>query len=260
MEPFGVVTGAAVPLLADDINSDQIIPSAYLKDLHADLAASFLAYMRRRPDGSPNLDFVLEKPQYRQAPILVAGSNFGRGSSREHAVWAMRAFGIRCVVGLRPAELFRENCLRNGVLTVVPSEGGMATLARQVVQVDGHRPFSVDLETCEIRGPDGWRLPFDIAAHERAALLEGLDDAGMTLKHLDAIEAWEARTAADRPFMQAPIVRAARRTEPDAVCRPCQNLTRPQAVATQKWTTGLKQDRHAETTKAPVEKSTGACH
>lgn len=211
MEPFRAVTGAAVPLPLDDLNTDQIIPSAYLKDLHADLAEGFLAYMRRRPDGSVDPDCVLEKPQYRQAPILVVGANFGCGSSREHAVWALRAFGIRCVVGLRPAELFRENCLRNGVLTVVPSEADMALLARHVAQVDGHAPFRVDLETCEIRGPEGLRLGFEIAAHERAALLEGLDDAGMTLKHLDAIEAWEARTAAERPFMQAAIVGAARR-------------------------------------------------
>ena len=211
MEPFRVATGAAAPLLMDDINSDQIIPSAYLKDLHADLASGFLAYMRRRPDGGHNLDFVLEKPQYRQAPILVVGANFGCGSSREHAVWAMRAFGVRCVVGLRPAELFSENCLRNGVLTVVPSENDMAALARHVVQADGHQPFSVDLEACEIRGPDGYRLCFEIAAHERAALLDGLDAAGMTLKHLAAIEAWEERAAADRPFMQAPIRGAPRR-------------------------------------------------
>jgi 3-isopropylmalate/(R)-2-methylmalate dehydratase small subunit len=205
MEPFRCVTGPAAPLLADDINTDQIIPSVYLKDLHADMAAGLLAYMRRQPDGSSNADFVLEKPQYQRAPILVVGNNFGCGSSREHAVWALHAFGIRCVIGHSPAEFFRENCLKNGLLPVVLNDAEMATLTRHVTQADGHEPFTVDLESCEIRGPDGYVCRFEIAPHERTALLEGLDDIGLTLKHIAAIEAWESRMARERPFMQASI-------------------------------------------------------
>jgi 3-isopropylmalate/(R)-2-methylmalate dehydratase small subunit len=205
MQAFVTVTGAAAPLLLDDINTDQIIPSAYLKDLHADLAQGLLAYMRRQPDGTSNAGFVLEKPQFARAPILVVGSNFGCGSSREHAVWALAAFGIRCVIGRSHAELFRENCLKNGLLPVTLDATAMEALSDQVVQADGLAPFTVDLQACEIRGPGGWCCAFEVAPHERTALLEGLDDIGVTLKHLDAITAWEARVARDKPFMQASV-------------------------------------------------------
>jgi 3-isopropylmalate dehydratase small subunit len=205
MEAFQSVTGAAIPLLADDINTDQIIPSAYLKQLDADLSKGLLAYMRRRPDGGSNTDFVLEKPQYQGAPILVTGRNFGCGSSREHAVWALTAFGIRCVIGSEPAEFFRENCLKNGVLPVELGSADMSALIQHVTSADGMQPFTVDLHACEILAPDGTAWKFALAAHERAALLEGLDDIGMTMKHREAIEAWEARAEKKRPFMQASI-------------------------------------------------------
>ena len=205
MEAFRKVTGAAAPLLLDDVNTDQIIPSAYLKDMKADLGQGLLAYMRRTPEGITRADFVLEKPQFQGAPILVVGRNFGCGSSREHAVWALRAFGIRCVIGPGPAEFFRENCLRNGVLPVVLDDAAMAEFSACVVQADGRDPFTVDLETCRITGPRGFASTFDLPASERTALLEGLDDIGLTLRHADEIVAWEARTAGLRPFMQASI-------------------------------------------------------
>lgn len=210
MEPIRRVSGAAVPLLDDDVNTDQIIPAAWLKDLHPDLATGLFGYRRRRPDGTPNADFVLEQPQYAGAPILVAGANFGCGSSREHAVWALRAFGVRCVISPAPAEFFRDNCLRNGVLPVVLPPAEMADLAARVVAVDGSAPFTVDLEECTIAGPDGFRQSFVIAPHERIALLEGLDDIGVSLRHADEIRAWEQRTAATRPFLQAAIDHLAR--------------------------------------------------
>lgn len=207
MEPFCTVTGAAAALMLDNVNTDQIIPSAFLKDMTADLSQGLLAYMRRTPDGARNLEFVLEKPQYHQAPILVVGRNFGCGSSREHAVWALRAFGIRCVIGPSHAEFFRENCLRNGVLPVTLDEQQMGALVPHVEEADGQAPFTVDLQSCEIRGPRGYACRFDIAPSERTAMLEGLDDIGLTLQHMDAIAAWEARTASERPFMQASIAR-----------------------------------------------------
>ena len=207
MEPFRILTGIAAALPLDDVNTDQIIPSAWLKDMNADLATGFLAYMRQAPDGSRNPDFVLEKPQYRRTRILVVGSNFGCGSSREHAVWALRAFGVRCVIARSHAEFFRENCLKNGVLPVGLDERQMSALVEQVTQADGREPFTVDLESCEIRGPRAYLCPFEIALYERAALLEGLDDIGLTLKHIDAIEAWEARIAKERLFLQASIAR-----------------------------------------------------
>ena len=205
MEPFRRVTGAAAALPLDDVNTDQIIPSAYLKDLHADMAEGFLAYMRRAPDGTVHRDFVLERPQYARAPILVTGANFGCGSSREHAVWSLRAFGVRCVIGPSPAEFFRENCLKNGVLPVTLEGGAMRALLERVAAVDGREPFTVDLEACEIRGPGGFLLPFALPGGERIALLEGLDDIALTLKQKAAIEAWETRAARERPFLQAAI-------------------------------------------------------
>ena len=209
MEAFRSVSGAAAALMMDDINTDQVIPSVYLKDLHADMAQGLLAFMRRNPDGSSKADFVLEKPQYKGAPILVTGANFGCGSSREHAVWALRAFGIRCVIGASPAEFFRDNCLKNGLLPITLDAVRMAELAGQVSAADGRAPFTVDLEACEIRGPGGYVCRFDIAPFERVALLEGLDDIGQTQKHLAEIEAWEARVARDKPFLQASIAQVA---------------------------------------------------
>ena len=176
MEPFVTVTGPAAPLLMDDINTDQIIPSAFLKDMHANLGEGLLAYMRRQPDGARNPDFVLERPQYKNATILVVGANFGCGSSREHAVWALLAFGIRCVIGRNLAELFRENCLKNGLLPIAFDQQQMNMLVEQVNLANGREPFTIDLERCEIRGPGEYRCSFTIAAPERAALLQGLDD------------------------------------------------------------------------------------
>jgi 3-isopropylmalate/(R)-2-methylmalate dehydratase small subunit len=207
VEPFRILSGVAAPLPLDDVNTDQIIPSAWLKDMKADLAQGLLAYMRQRPDGSRNPDFVLEKPQYRETRILVVGSNFGCGSSREHAVWALRAFGIRCVIARSHAEFFRENCLKNGVLPVTLAEPRMTAFLAAVIQTDGGSMFTVDLESCEIWGPGGYACQFEIAPSEREALLEGLDDIGLTLRHLDTIEAWEARIARERPFLQASIAR-----------------------------------------------------
>ena len=209
MQAFRTVTGAAIPLLMDDVNTDQIIPSAYLKDMQADMAQGFLAYMRRNPDGSSRTDFVLEKPQYLRAPILVTGNNFGCGSSREHAVWAMTAYGIRCVIGNSPAEFFRDNCLKNGVLSVTLDATQMATLVKQIIQVDGGESFTVDLEKLEVRGPGGSTWSFDLAPFERIALLEGLDDIGLTQKQLADIKAWEARVKHEKPFMQTSIANVA---------------------------------------------------
>jgi 3-isopropylmalate/(R)-2-methylmalate dehydratase small subunit len=193
MKPFLQVTGAAIALDMTDVDTDQIIPSAYLKDLHADLGHGFLAYMRRRPDGSSVADFVLEKPQFQGAPILVVGSNFGCGSSREHAVWALQAFGIRCVIGHRLAEFFTDNCLKNGVLPIELDADTHHSLMRAALASNGMDSVTVDLQTCQITGPAGWHASFSMEAHQRVALLEGLDDIGLTLQSLSLIEAWERK-------------------------------------------------------------------
>jgi len=207
MKPFTSVTGAAAPLPLDDIDTDQIIPSAWLKNLEADLAQGCLAYMRQRPDGSRIEDFVLERPAFRAAPILVVGRNFGCGSSREHAVWALQAFGIRCVVGQRLAEFFVENALRNGLLPVDLPAVALGQLTKAAQRSDGREPFSVDLQACLIHGPGGLCLPFEMAHAARQALLQGLDDIGMTLQHLDLITAWEVQReaqGADRHCLHQP--------------------------------------------------------
>lgn len=195
MKPFSTVTGAAAPLPLDDVDTDQIIPSAWLKSLDADLAQGCLAYMRRRPDGTRVEDFVLERPAFAAAPILVTGRNFGCGSSREHAVWALQAFGVRCVVGHQPAEFFVENALRNGLLALDLPLPALRELTAAAERADGAEPFTVDLRAGEISGPAGLRMAFAIDAGARIALLEGLDDIGLTLRHVDLIEAWERRQA-----------------------------------------------------------------
>ena len=191
MTPFTEVTGVAIPLPMDDINTDQIIPSKYLKDLHADLAEGFMAFQRRRPDGTVMADFVLERPEFKAGPILVVGANFGCGSSREHAVWAMQAYGIRCVIGHRLAEFFIDNCLKNGVLPIELDAQTHQSFMQDVIRLDGQSPVCVDLQRCQIRGPSQAVLNFDIDPQQRRMLLEGLDDITLTLQHLTAIEAWE---------------------------------------------------------------------
>jgi 3-isopropylmalate/(R)-2-methylmalate dehydratase small subunit len=201
MQPFTTLTGVAAPLLVDDVNTDQIAP--VFRSLKPDYAK--LLFMRERalPDGRENPDFVLNKPQFRNAAILVAGNNFGCGSSRESAVWAMVAVGIRCIVARSIADIYRENCLQNGVLPVELGPEDASAFEARVVAADGCAPFTVDLPAQRISGPGGPDIAFDIAAPDRIRLLEGLDDIGLTLKHAQDIAAWEKRTAADAPWLQS---------------------------------------------------------
>jgi 3-isopropylmalate/(R)-2-methylmalate dehydratase small subunit len=202
MQPFTQLTGIAAPLLRDDINTDQLAPVLPLRVLEPDYAAQLFARWRRRPDGSPDPDFVLNRPQYRGASILVAGGNFGCGSARESAVWALAAFGIRAIVARSFADLFRGNCIANCVLPVVLAPEQHAAFAAQVTTVCGSAPFCVDLVDQHVRAPDGTIYPFTIDAGERSILLEGLDDVGLSLKHAEAIAAWEGGTRSARPWLQ----------------------------------------------------------
>lgn len=194
MTPFIEVTGAAIPLPMDDVNTDQIIPSKYLKDLNADLSEGFLAFQRRRMDGTIISDFVLERLQFKRAPVLVVGANFGCGSSREHAVWAMQAYGIRCVIGHQLAEFFMDNCLKNGVLPIELDVQTHERVMQAVIQADGHTPIHVDLRRLQITIDGAGVVAFHIDAQQQRMLLEGLDEISMTLKHIDAIERWERAT------------------------------------------------------------------
>jgi 3-isopropylmalate/(R)-2-methylmalate dehydratase small subunit len=203
MTPFTKVTGVAAPLMMDDINTDQVIPSAYVRRLNSDLAEGLFAYMRRSPDGTSNADFVLEKPQFRSSAILIVGRNFGCGSSREHAAWAMVAFGIRCIIGVSHAEYFRENCLKNGMLPISLESVVVEEIASLAREIDGAQEFTIDLERQTIELPGrGRSWSFDIAPFDKVALLEGLDEIGLTSKYSDEILDWEKRTRSERPFLQ----------------------------------------------------------
>jgi 3-isopropylmalate dehydratase small subunit len=194
MEPFRTERGVAAPLLLDDINTDQISPVT--QDFAPDFAA--LLFKRRRTEP----DFVLNRAPFDRARILVTGKNFGCGSSRESAVWCLLAFGIRCVVARSFADIFRENCLKNGLLPVVFDEPQASAFERDVVEDDGRGAFAVDLEAQTIVPPNGTVYRFDIPADDRDALLRGLDDIGLTLEHAREIDAWETRTQTDTPWAQ----------------------------------------------------------
>ena len=201
MQSFTSHTGIAAPLIKDDINTDQIAPILHSRGLKEDYRAMLFHRARRREDGSEDPNFVLNKPQFRNAGILVTGENFGAGSSRESAVWSMLANGIRVIVAKSFADIYRENCLQNGVLPVMlGAELGDEFIAR-VVAVDGQAPFTVDLVTQRISGPDS-DVGFEIPAADRTRLLEGLDDIGLTLKHAEEIVSWEQAAQATLSWLQ----------------------------------------------------------
>src|ERR1700757_90395 len=167
MQPSPRHSGVAAPLLKDDINTDQIAPILHSRGLKEDYRAMLFHRARRREDGSENPDFVLNKPQFRNAGILVTGNNFGAGSSRESAVWSMLANDIRVIVARSFADIYRENCLQNGLLPVVLGPQDAASFAARVVAVNGSAPFTVDLVTQRITGPGGGDIAFEIASADR---------------------------------------------------------------------------------------------
>ncbi len=202
MQPFSRHTAVAAPLIRDDINTDQIAPVMHSRDLKEDYKVTLFYRARRREDGSEDPDFILNKPQFRDAGILVTGNNFGAGSSRESAVWAMVANNIRVIVAKSFADIYRENCLQNGVLPIVLAAEEADALTARVVAANGAAPFTVDLVSQRISGPGGADMAFDIAPADRTRLLEGLDDIGLTLKHMNEIVSWEQRVAAAQPWLQ----------------------------------------------------------
>jgi 3-isopropylmalate/(R)-2-methylmalate dehydratase small subunit len=202
MQPFTTHIGIAVPLLHDDINTDQIAPVQAMRALKPDYKTLLFMRSRRRDDGSEDPDFVLNKPQFRAPGILVTGQNFGAGSSREAAVWGMLANDIRVIVARSFADIYRENCLQNGLLPIVLAAHDADAFERRVVAVNGSAPFTVDLHAQCITGPGGGDLAFEISGADRMRLLEGLDDIGLTLKHAGEIAGWEKRMAASQPWLQ----------------------------------------------------------
>lgn len=200
MDKFVKLTGVAAPLPVVNIDTDMIIPKDYLKTIErTGLGKGLFAETRYLEDGSPNPDFVLNKPAYQGAKILVAGDNFGCGSSREHAPWALLDFGIRCVISTSFADIFYNNCFKNGILPIVVSPENLEKLLDDASR-GANAVLTVDLEACEISGPDGGTISFDLDPFRRHCLLNGLDDIGLTLEKAPAIETYETRLASARPW------------------------------------------------------------
>lgn len=200
MEKFNNLSGVAAPLPLINIDTDMIIPKQFLKTIkRTGLGKNLFDEMRYDAKGEEIKDFVLNKPAYRQAKILVTGANFGCGSSREHAPWALADFGIRCIIAESFADIFYNNCFKNGILPItVPKE------AIDKLMDDAERGansiISVDLEKQEIRGPDGGVIAFEIDPFRKHCLLNGLDDIGLTLTKVNKIDAFEKKLQIERPW------------------------------------------------------------
>jgi 3-isopropylmalate/(R)-2-methylmalate dehydratase small subunit len=200
--PFTTVTGPAAPLLRPNIDTDAIIRVERLVGTaKAEMGAHAFEVWRRRPDGSEDPDFVLNRPAFRGAPILLAGPNFGCGSSREGAVWALLGMGIRAVIAPSFSDIFESNALQNGLLPVVLPAAAVEALAAEVEQAPGNARVTVDLERCLVVGPAGDAHRFVIDPARREALLGGLDDIGLTLRQRAAIAAWQEGDRAARPWV-----------------------------------------------------------
>jgi 3-isopropylmalate/(R)-2-methylmalate dehydratase small subunit len=202
MDKFTVLTGVAAPLPIRNVDTDMIIPKQFLKTIkRTGLGKSLFYEMRYDPaTGNEIADFVLNKPQYRGATILVAGNNFGCGSSREHAPWALLDFGIRCVIAPDFADIFYNNCFQNGILPIRLPQQEVDKLMDDAERGANAR-LTVDLEKQEIRGPDGGVIRFEIDAFRKHCLLNGLDNIGLTLAKADTISAFEKTTASSRPWL-----------------------------------------------------------
>ena len=201
MQKFETLSGVAAPLPIDNIDTDMIIPKQYLKTIkRTGLGAGLFSEMRYRDDGSPNPDFVLNKPAYKNAKIIVAGDNFGCGSSREHAPWALLDYGIRSVISTDFADIFYNNCFKNGILPIKVSAADLAKLMDDAER-GANATLSIDLPAQEIRGPDGGVVKFEIDPFRKQCLLEGLDDIGLTLVEAPAIGAYENTAKATRPWL-----------------------------------------------------------
>ncbi|WEX09705.1 3-isopropylmalate dehydratase small subunit [Chelativorans sp. AA-79] len=200
MEKFTTLTGVAAPLPIVNVDTDMIIPKDYLKTIkRTGLGKGLFAEMRYNEDGSENPDFVLNRPAYRNARILVAGDNFGCGSSREHAPWALADFGIRCVISTSFADIFYNNCFKNGILPITVSPEELEKLMEDAER-GANATLTVDLEHQEIHGPDGGVISFEIDAFKRHCLLNGLDDIGLTLEKAPAIKSFEDEYTDSRPW------------------------------------------------------------
>jgi 3-isopropylmalate/(R)-2-methylmalate dehydratase small subunit len=193
MLPFKIHTGLVAPLDRPNVDTDQIIPKQFLKRVARTGFGEFLFYdWRYKDDGSLEHSFVLNEPKYKGASVLVSGRNFGCGSSREHAPWALLEYGFRAVVAPSFADIFANNCTKNGVLPVALPEEAVAEIMRRAEESEGYE-LTVDLEACVVRDAYDLRAPFNVDEFRRYCLLEGLDDIGLTLRHESSISEYESR-------------------------------------------------------------------
>jgi 3-isopropylmalate/(R)-2-methylmalate dehydratase small subunit len=200
MEKFDKLEGVAAPLRVLNVDTDMIIPKQYLKTLkRTGLSKGLFSEMRYKDDGSDNPDFVLNKPAYKNAKIIVAEDNFGCGSSREHAPWALMDYGIRCVISTQFGDIFYNNCFKNGLLPIKVSPEDLEKLFEDADR-GANATLSIDLEKQEIRGPDGGVVKFDIDPARKHIMLNGLDDIEQTKLKKDKIASFEAKSQAARPW------------------------------------------------------------
>eukprot|EP01012_Entosiphon_sulcatum_P039490 TRINITY_DN5207_c0_g1_i1.p2 TRINITY_DN5207_c0_g1~~TRINITY_DN5207_c0_g1_i1.p2 ORF type:complete len:205 (+),score=58.26 TRINITY_DN5207_c0_g1_i1:182-796(+) len=203
MQPFKKLTGIAAPLPLINIDTDMIIPKQFLKTIkRTGLGVNLFAEMRYDDNGAEKPEFVLNQPAWRKAEILVAGANFGCGSSREHAPWAILDFGIRCVIAPSFADIFYNNCFKNGILPIkLPKE--QVDLLLDDASRGSNATLTVDLEKQEITGPDGGKIAFELDPFRKHCLLNGLDDIGLTLQQVATIDGFEDKQRASQPWMFA---------------------------------------------------------
>ena len=200
MDKFTTLEGVAAPLKMINVDTDMIIPKQYLKTIkRTGLGKGLFSELRFKDDGSENPDFVLNKQAYRNAKILVADDNFGCGSSREHAPWALMDFGIKCVISTSFGDIFYNNCFKNGILPIRVSPEDLEKLFEDAER-GANAKLSVDLEKQEIRGPDGGTVKFEIDHHGKHCLLNGLDDIGLTKQKASKIASYEDKAKAARPW------------------------------------------------------------
>jgi 3-isopropylmalate/(R)-2-methylmalate dehydratase small subunit len=200
MDKFTTLEGVAAPLKIINVDTDMIIPKQYLKTIkRTGLGKGLFSEQRYKDDGSENADFILNKPAYRNAKILVAGDNFGCGSSREHAPWALLDFGIRCVISTSFGDIFYNNCFKNGILPIRVSQEDLDKLFDDAER-GANATLTIDLANQEIRGPDGGKVKFEIDAFRKHCLMNGLDDIGLTMEKKVSIDAYEAKAKTARAW------------------------------------------------------------
>ena len=201
MDKFLTLTGIAAPMPLINVDTDMIIPKQFLKTIkRSGLGVNLFDEMRYDDDGNEIADFVLNKPQYREAEILVAGDNFGCGSSREHAPWAIKDFGIRCVIAPSFADIFYNNCFKNGILPIALPQETVDVLMKDAEKGANAR-MEIDLEAQTITTSDGDVFSFDVDPFKKHCLMQGLDDIGLTLEKKASVDAFEAQAAEARPWV-----------------------------------------------------------